>query len=154
MFLGRPQRHLFPRRTPSPSPARSPVPAGYRRDGLLVDGVSPVPAADSDSFLPSSPPRRAQIASMGSSVSPDAAGPPPQTIAELWTRLGQWDYARRVEENDRARLTAYALLRPPSSGDAALRRDLLAKSTPREMLELGSFAPVLDPRTRRPAGPC
>ncbi|KAJ8566431.1 hypothetical protein ON010_g6692 [Phytophthora cinnamomi] len=44
-----------PRRTPSPSPARSPVPAGYRRDGLPVDGVPPLPAADSNGFLPGSP---------------------------------------------------------------------------------------------------
>ncbi|KAG6584863.1 uncharacterized protein IUM83_16556 [Phytophthora cinnamomi] len=72
-----------PRRTPSQSPALSPVTAGYRRDRLPVDGLPLLPAADSDSFLPSSPPRRVQVASMGPSVPPDTAGPPPQTIAEL-----------------------------------------------------------------------
>ncbi|KAE9163168.1 hypothetical protein PF004_g30238, partial [Phytophthora fragariae] len=60
----------------------------------------------------------------------------PATVAELWSLLQRQERARRDHEKNQARLTAYALLRPPTSSDAGFRRDSLSADSSSQMLEI------------------
>ncbi|KAE9017749.1 hypothetical protein PF011_g6569 [Phytophthora fragariae] len=128
----------------TPSPPRTPVPPGIKLDGLMEAGIPSRPFADSSGLPPSSP-----VPSAGRPVSFDS--PPslvgslcsvaedestPATVAELWSLLQRQDRARRDHEKNQARQTAYALLRPPTSSDAAFHRDLPSADSSSQMLEI------------------
>ncbi|KAE8995656.1 hypothetical protein PF011_g16232 [Phytophthora fragariae] len=128
----------------TPSPPHPQVPPGFRPDGLMEAGIPSRPSTDSSGLPPSSP-----VPSAGRSASSDSppslVGSPcsvaedestPATVAELWSLLQRQERARRDHEKNQARLTAYALLRPPTSSDAAFRRDLLSADSSSEMLEI------------------
>jgi hypothetical protein len=124
-----------------PSPPPTPVPAGFRRDGLLVSGIPPAPAAES---LPD----RLSSISTGRRPAPSddsaltqlppavAAAKVPGSITELWTMLQARDLAHASEEVEKTRMMAYAMLRPPLPSDAERRRDLLMARSPSELLEV------------------
>ncbi|KAE8988794.1 hypothetical protein PR003_g22909 [Phytophthora rubi] len=128
----------------TPSPPRTPVPPGFRPDGLMEAGIPSRPSADSSGPPPSSPALSAGYpGSIGSP--PSLVGSPcsvaedestPATVAELWGLLQRQERARRDHEKNQARLTAYALLRPPTSSDAGFRRDLLSADSSCKMLEI------------------
>ncbi|KAE9018508.1 hypothetical protein PR002_g13087 [Phytophthora rubi] len=128
----------------TPSPPRTPVPPGIKPDGLMEAGIPSRPFADSSGLPPSSP-----VPSAGRPVSidspPSLVGSPcsvaedestPATVAELWSLLQRQERARRDHEKNQARQTAYALLRPPTSSDAALHRDLPSADSSSQMLEI------------------
>ncbi|KAE8970006.1 hypothetical protein PR002_g27250 [Phytophthora rubi] len=128
----------------TPSPPRTPVPPGFRPDGLMEAGIPSRPSTDSSGPPPSSPaPSAGCPGSIGSP--PSLVGSPcsvaedestPATVAELWSLLQRQERARRDHEKNQARLTAYALLRPPTSSDAGFRRDLLSADSSSQMLEI------------------
>ncbi|KAE9320241.1 hypothetical protein PR003_g17765 [Phytophthora rubi] len=128
----------------TPSPPHTPVPPGFRPDGLMEAGIPRQPTADAPGPSPSSP-----VSSVGrlapSDSPPSLVGSPcstaedestPATVAELWGLLQRQERARRDHEKNQARLTAYALLRPPTSSDAGFRRDLLSAESSSRMLEI------------------
>ncbi|KAE8982737.1 hypothetical protein PF005_g25735 [Phytophthora fragariae] len=128
----------------TPSPPRIPVPPGFRPDWLMEAGIPRQPSADSPGPSPSSP-----VPSVGrlapSDSPPSLVDSPcstaedkstPATVAELWSLLQRQERARRDHEKNQARLTAYALLRPPTSSDAGFRRDLLSAESSSRMLEI------------------
>ncbi|KAE8967628.1 hypothetical protein PF011_g27486, partial [Phytophthora fragariae] len=128
----------------TPSPPRTPVPPGFRPDGLMEAGIPSRPSTDSSGPPPSSPaPSAGCPGSIGSP--PSLVGSPcsvaegestPATVAELWSLLQRQERARRDHEKNQARLTAYALLRPPTSSDAGFRRDSLSADSSSQMLEI------------------
>ncbi|KAE9175504.1 hypothetical protein PF005_g25371 [Phytophthora fragariae] len=128
----------------TPSPPRTPVPPGFRPDGLMEAGIPRRPSADSPGPSPSSSVPSAERFAPSNSP-PSLVGLPcsvaedestPTTVAELWSLLQRQESARRDHEKNQARLTAYALLRPPTSSDAAFRRDLLSANSSSQMLEI------------------
>ncbi|KAG7375833.1 hypothetical protein PHYPSEUDO_015142 [Phytophthora pseudosyringae] len=111
-------------RTPTPSPPKSSIPALFRRDGLMTAGIPPsVPAefTDQETVLesPSAGSRNSAVEddSGTSAEMADSDLSPPPSIAELWNRLEARDADRLVDDLDRTRLVAYALLRPPQPTD-------------------------------------
>ncbi|KAE9029100.1 hypothetical protein PR002_g10229 [Phytophthora rubi] len=107
-------------------------------------GIPRRPSADSPGPSPSSPvPSAGRFAPSDSP--PTLVGSPcslaedestPATVAELWSLLQRQKRARRDHEKNQARLTAYVLLRPPPSSDAAFRRDLLSVDSSSKMVEI------------------
>ncbi|KAE8966667.1 hypothetical protein PR001_g28330 [Phytophthora rubi] len=128
----------------TPSPPRTPVPPGFRPDGLMEAGIPRQPSADSPEPSPSSPvpsagrfaPSDSPPSLVGSPCSAAEDESTPTTVAELWSLLQRQERARRDHEKNQARLTAYALLRPPTSSDAGFRRDLLSAESSSRMLEI------------------
>ncbi|KAE9190598.1 hypothetical protein PF004_g21857 [Phytophthora fragariae] len=101
-----------------------------RRPSADSPGPSPVPSAGR--FAPSdSPPTL-----VGSPCSLAEDESTPATVAELWSLLQRQKRARRDHEKNQARLTAYVLLRPPPSSDAAFRRDLPSVDSSSKMVEI------------------
>ncbi|KAG7390567.1 hypothetical protein PHYPSEUDO_007507 [Phytophthora pseudosyringae] len=132
-----------PLRTPMPSPPKSPVPAGFRPDGLMTAGVPPSSFAESktqdpnpESPLAESRQPEMEDNSHSSAELADSELPPPSSITELWNRLQARDVDRSLEDLDRTRLVAYALLRAPCPTDYASRRDFLSAHSPRELLAM------------------
>ncbi|KAE8969981.1 hypothetical protein PF011_g26592 [Phytophthora fragariae] len=128
----------------TPSPPRTPVPPGFRPDGLMEAEIPRQPSADSPGPSPSSPvpsagrfaPSDSPPSLVGSPCSAAEDESTPTTVAELWSLLQHQERARRDHEKNQARLTAYALLRPPTSSDAGFRRDLLSAESSSRMLEI------------------
>ncbi|KAE8888644.1 hypothetical protein PF007_g23276 [Phytophthora fragariae] len=128
----------------TPSPPRTPVPPGFRPDGLMEAGIPRQPSADSPGPSPSSPvlsagrfaPNDSPPSLVGSPCSAAEDESTPTTVAELWSLLQRQERARRDHEKNQARLTAYALLRPPTSSDAGFHRDLLSAESASRMLEI------------------
>ncbi|GMF46767.1 unnamed protein product [Phytophthora fragariaefolia] len=130
-----------PLSAPSPSPPRASVPPRFRPDGLLEAGVPPLPEPSHAQAKPtaSSPVRRSASPpstslSVPSSASP--AGSHPNSIAESWDFLWQWEAEREAEDRTRTQLTAYALMPPALPTDFALRRDLLRAQSFGDMLDV------------------
>ncbi|GMF57404.1 unnamed protein product [Phytophthora fragariaefolia] len=130
-----------PLSTPSPSPPRASVPPGFRPDELLEAGVPSLPESSPAQAKPaaSSPVRRSASPppislSVPSSASP--AGSHPNSIAELWDFLRQWEAEREAEDRARTQLTVYALMGPALPTDLALRRDLLRAQSFGDMLDV------------------
>ncbi|KAE9270559.1 hypothetical protein PF001_g28753, partial [Phytophthora fragariae] len=137
-------RPVSPASPADPDKSGSPLPPGFRPDGLMEAGIPSRPSTDSSGPPLSSPtPSAGCTGSIGSP--PSLAGSPcsvaedestPATVAELWSLLQRQERARRDHEKNQARLTAYALLRPPTSSDAGFRRDLLSADSSSQMLEI------------------
>ncbi|KAG7381262.1 hypothetical protein PHYPSEUDO_006267 [Phytophthora pseudosyringae] len=142
-----------PLRTPTPSPPKSSVPAGFRPDGLMTAEVPPASSAESLTQDPSpesapaeSRPSTMEDNSASSAELADSELPAPSSITELWNRPQARDVDRSLENLDRTRLVAYALLRPPCPTNYASRRDFLSAHSPRELLAML--------QTAYPAPPC
>ncbi|KAE9267633.1 hypothetical protein PR003_g31712, partial [Phytophthora rubi] len=130
-------RPVSPASPADPDKSGSPLPPGFRPDGLMEAGIPSRPSADSSGPPPSSPaPSAGCPGSIGSPCSVAEDESTPATVAELWSLLQRQEHARRDHEKNQARLTSYALLRPPTSSDAGFRRDLLSADSSSKMLEI------------------